>query len=208
MRSTRSSATSFDRDDSPGRRVRGAAARRTTQIPGVVLAYPGWLQAYRNDRFTGWVPRSGRQRLPVAGLQLRLADRAASRSTASVAGSSGSGERAGLALARGDRGDRGGRDRLGATRPPPRARRGVERHRGRRRAKGTRCGHTAIRAPQGPAGAHHARVRAHDQLLHVPGAARAIRWGCSRKSQRLTEQDVAAAPERAGSGSAVGARST
>lgn len=26
------------------------------QIPVVVLAYPGWLQAYRTDRFTGWVP--------------------------------------------------------------------------------------------------------------------------------------------------------
>ena len=25
-------------------------------IPGVVLAYPNWLEAYRNDRFTGWVP--------------------------------------------------------------------------------------------------------------------------------------------------------
>ncbi len=29
------------------------------QIPGVVLAYPGWLQAYRTDRFTGWVPAPG-----------------------------------------------------------------------------------------------------------------------------------------------------
>jgi peptide/nickel transport system substrate-binding protein len=29
------------------------------QIPGVVLAYPGWVQAYRNDRFTGWVPAPG-----------------------------------------------------------------------------------------------------------------------------------------------------
>ncbi len=28
-------------------------------IPGIVLAYPGWLQAYRNDRFTGWVPAPG-----------------------------------------------------------------------------------------------------------------------------------------------------
>ncbi|HTG47935.1 MAG TPA: peptide ABC transporter substrate-binding protein [Actinomycetota bacterium] len=28
-------------------------------IPGVVLAYPGWLQAYRSDRFTGWVPAPG-----------------------------------------------------------------------------------------------------------------------------------------------------
>jgi peptide/nickel transport system substrate-binding protein len=29
------------------------------QLPGVVLAYPGWLQAYRNDRFTGYVPAPG-----------------------------------------------------------------------------------------------------------------------------------------------------
>jgi peptide/nickel transport system substrate-binding protein len=29
------------------------------QIPGVVLAYPGWLQAYRTDRFAGWVPAPG-----------------------------------------------------------------------------------------------------------------------------------------------------
>jgi peptide/nickel transport system substrate-binding protein len=29
------------------------------QIPGIVLAYPGWLQAYRTDRFTGWVPAPG-----------------------------------------------------------------------------------------------------------------------------------------------------
>ena len=28
-------------------------------IPGIVLAYPGWLQAYRNDRFAGWVPAPG-----------------------------------------------------------------------------------------------------------------------------------------------------
>ena len=29
------------------------------QIPGIVLAYPGWLQAYRNDRFTDWTPAPG-----------------------------------------------------------------------------------------------------------------------------------------------------
>jgi peptide/nickel transport system substrate-binding protein len=28
-------------------------------IPGVVLAYPNWLEAYRNDRFTGWTPSPG-----------------------------------------------------------------------------------------------------------------------------------------------------
>jgi peptide/nickel transport system substrate-binding protein len=29
------------------------------QVPGVVLAYPNWLEAYRNDRFTGWTPSPG-----------------------------------------------------------------------------------------------------------------------------------------------------
>jgi peptide/nickel transport system substrate-binding protein len=28
-------------------------------VPGVVLAYPNWLEAYRNDRFTGWTPSPG-----------------------------------------------------------------------------------------------------------------------------------------------------
>ena len=31
------------------------------QMPGVVLAYPNWLEAYRNDRFTGWIPSPGPQ---------------------------------------------------------------------------------------------------------------------------------------------------
>jgi peptide/nickel transport system substrate-binding protein len=29
------------------------------QTPAVVLAYPGWVQAYRSDRFEGWVPAPG-----------------------------------------------------------------------------------------------------------------------------------------------------
>ncbi len=29
------------------------------QTPGIVLAYPGWVQAYRSDRFTGWIPAPG-----------------------------------------------------------------------------------------------------------------------------------------------------
>ena len=29
------------------------------QLPNIVLAYPSWLQAYRNDRFTGWTPAPG-----------------------------------------------------------------------------------------------------------------------------------------------------
>jgi peptide/nickel transport system substrate-binding protein len=28
-------------------------------IPGVVLAYPNWLEAYRNDLYTGWTPSPG-----------------------------------------------------------------------------------------------------------------------------------------------------
>ena len=36
-----------------------AQRRAYEQIPSVVLAYPGWLQAYRDDRFTGWVPAPG-----------------------------------------------------------------------------------------------------------------------------------------------------
>jgi peptide/nickel transport system substrate-binding protein len=48
----------FDRED---RRVvvQEAQLRAYEQIPSVVLAYPGWLQAYRSDRFTGWVPAPG-----------------------------------------------------------------------------------------------------------------------------------------------------
>ena len=49
------------------------------QIPGVVLAYPGWLQAYRTDRFDGLGARAGGGRIPAARLQLRLLGRAARR---------------------------------------------------------------------------------------------------------------------------------
>ena len=47
------------------------------QIPGIVLAYPGWVQAYRSDRFAGWVPAPGAHGYLLAGLQLRLAHRRA-----------------------------------------------------------------------------------------------------------------------------------
>lgn len=36
-----------------------AQRRAYEQVPSVVLAYPGWLQAYRSDRFSGWVPAPG-----------------------------------------------------------------------------------------------------------------------------------------------------
>jgi peptide/nickel transport system substrate-binding protein len=39
--------------------VQEAQQRAYEQIPGVVLAYPNWIEAYRSDRFTGWVPSPG-----------------------------------------------------------------------------------------------------------------------------------------------------
>lgn len=48
----------FDRD-ARQEVVFEAQRRAYEQIPSVVLAYPGWLQAYRSDRFTGWVPAPG-----------------------------------------------------------------------------------------------------------------------------------------------------
>lgn len=48
----------FDRD--ARRDIVFEAQRRVyEQIPGVVLAYPGSIQAYRTDRFSGWVPHPG-----------------------------------------------------------------------------------------------------------------------------------------------------
>ena len=48
----------FDRD--ARRQIVFEAQRRAyEQVPGVVLAYPGWVQAYRSDRFEGWVPAPG-----------------------------------------------------------------------------------------------------------------------------------------------------
>jgi peptide/nickel transport system substrate-binding protein len=39
--------------------VKEAQQYQYDQVPGVVLAYPNWLEAYRNDRFTGWVGAPG-----------------------------------------------------------------------------------------------------------------------------------------------------
>ncbi len=39
--------------------VFAAQQRVYDEVPVVVLAYPSTLQAYRNDRFTGWVPHPG-----------------------------------------------------------------------------------------------------------------------------------------------------
>jgi peptide/nickel transport system substrate-binding protein len=50
----------FDRED---RRDVVFDAQRYVyeQLPGVVLAYPSWLEAYRDDRFTGWAPAPGEE---------------------------------------------------------------------------------------------------------------------------------------------------
>jgi peptide/nickel transport system substrate-binding protein len=39
--------------------VKQAQQYEYDQVPGVVLAYPNWLEAYRTDRFTGWVGQPG-----------------------------------------------------------------------------------------------------------------------------------------------------
>jgi len=39
--------------------VQDAQRRLYKQLPGLVLAYPGGVQAYRTDRFEGWVPAPG-----------------------------------------------------------------------------------------------------------------------------------------------------
>ena len=38
------------------------------QIPEMVLVYPNYLQAYRTDAFTGYVPDAGRRRRPALRL--------------------------------------------------------------------------------------------------------------------------------------------
>jgi len=48
----------FDRDKRQ-EIVFAAQRQEYEQVPGVVLAYPGWVQAYRSDRFTGWTPAPG-----------------------------------------------------------------------------------------------------------------------------------------------------
>jgi peptide/nickel transport system substrate-binding protein len=44
-----------------------AQRRLYDQIPGIVLSYPGWLQAYRTDRFEGWTPAPGEQGYLIPG---------------------------------------------------------------------------------------------------------------------------------------------
>ena len=39
--------------------VQEAQLYQYEQVPGVVLAYPNWLEAYRTDRFTGWIGAPG-----------------------------------------------------------------------------------------------------------------------------------------------------
>ena len=179
MSSTRSSATIFDRARSQAVVFRGAAARLRPD-PGrrARLSQDG-SQAYRNDRFTGWVPAPGANGYLLPGynydslIELRPVD-------GSVAGRLGIRQRAGLAVGRGDRHDRGGRDRLGAPRPSPRARRGVEaspRPATGRRGRGLGSRRYLLRKVLQALVT--LAVRAHPQLLPVPGAARATRSGCS-----------------------------
>ena len=67
-----------------------AQRRAYEQLPSVVLAYPGWLQAYRSDRFTGWVPAPGAEGylLPGYNYDSVIKLRAVSESTASTSGGS------------------------------------------------------------------------------------------------------------------------
>jgi peptide/nickel transport system substrate-binding protein len=72
-----------------------AQRRVYEQAPGVVLAYPGWLQAYRSDRFTGWVPSPGPHGYLIPGytydsfVQLRPVDGAPGGSSGGTTGPSG-----------------------------------------------------------------------------------------------------------------------
>ncbi len=69
-----------------------AQRRAYEQLPSVVLAYPGWLQAYRSDRFIGWVPAPGADGYLMPGynydslVELRSVDESVA---ASSGGSSG-----------------------------------------------------------------------------------------------------------------------
>jgi len=67
-----------------------AQRRAYEQIPGMVLAYPGSLQAYRNDRFTGWVPNPGEDGylLPGYNYDSLVSLRAVDESVASTSGGS------------------------------------------------------------------------------------------------------------------------
>ena len=51
--------TILDRDERL-KVVHEAQREEYEQVPGVVLAYPGWVQAYRSDRFGAGSPHRGR----------------------------------------------------------------------------------------------------------------------------------------------------
>ena len=84
--------TTFDRD-ARQQLVFDAQQRVYEQIPGVVLAYPGWLQAYRSDRFEGWTPAPGEQGylLPGYNYESLLTVQPVTGQTAAEAGDGGSG---------------------------------------------------------------------------------------------------------------------
>jgi peptide/nickel transport system substrate-binding protein len=86
----RDQRTTFDRE--ARRAIVFEAQRRVyEQMPGVVLAYPGTIQAYRDDRFTGWIPHPGDRGylLPSYNYESLIAVRPVSASTATASASSG-----------------------------------------------------------------------------------------------------------------------
>ena len=82
----------FDREERQ-QLVFEAQQRLYDQIPGVVLAYPGWLQAYRTDRFEGWTPAPGEQGylLPGYNYESVLTARPVAGAATAQAASSGGG---------------------------------------------------------------------------------------------------------------------
>jgi peptide/nickel transport system substrate-binding protein len=60
------------------------------QTPGIVLAYPGWVQAYRSDRFEGWIPAPGAHGylMPGYNYDSLIAVHRVATSTEGVSGSS------------------------------------------------------------------------------------------------------------------------
>ena len=130
------------------------------QIPGVVLAYPGWLQAYRTDRFEGWVPAPGADGYLLPGYNYDSLVELRSVSASAV--ETGSVGDAGVDLGRRVRGGRSRDTRGGAPRSPGRGGRGVGRSRTPQRAARHRPLHwVRCRPPScsGPNGEMRARAR-------------------------------------------------
>ena len=165
-------------------------AQRTRLRPsaGVVLAYPGWVQAYRSDRFTGWVPAPGAARLPDARLQLRLAGRGCSPSRSAAAGGSSGVPRVARASSWSSAIAAATALIVGSSRrPPARTRRSVSGGIGAERTGGR----AAVPAPQDPPGARHAGCSCSRSTSSCSGCCPATRSACSLGARRLTDADVA-----------------